>query len=571
MKNILIISFLIFSLNAFASIDALKNDHVGLAKIQKEIIKSGEMFTDLNYEEVNSYRIRKMGKKFVGVFNTINKPLAIFDLSLNALNWKEVIIGAFKLRDFNLKGTVKNIYCARKLMVKNARREEGKKAKIKFCEANDKLDRANLDWSQMRMNNSWALRQDKKSAFSNGGFEFFHSDFNLSELVFDSEEERDFFQAPFFELFKILNPEENSISEKTKENFLSEFEYRFNKEKKEYTLVWNREKRERKKKVKLPGVLVNYMAPVAPFAYRQRLMMIDSYTDLLKWRWYPYGPIMATMIYRVVDKLIDRVNYHESQLIALLEAQQAFEYESRYPNYYLNTTLSLLYLPRSNPSHMGSGNDYRKLYRARLDDNKKKIIKELRKEEGVSLTPAGTGKFFIERKKNEETGEMDFKGIISTSNKPMWITGLLSRHVSNVPTAIKNLERFVVNTSGYLAKAFLRTWIAFPLGPINFSISLPRDTWERLIRLRHQREIYLEGQLAGLLDEAIMGRYDMGLSKEEAQKARNYVASNFMNPYESHIDNEEEVISENMKILLEALKEEGLEKMNPDHFLPMSL
>ena len=95
MKNILIISFLIFSLNAFASIDALKNDHVGLAKIQKEIVKSGEMFTDSNYEKVNGYRIRKMGKKFVGVFNTINN-LAIFDLSLNALNWKEVI-RAFKL------------------------------------------------------------------------------------------------------------------------------------------------------------------------------------------------------------------------------------------------------------------------------------------------------------------------------------------------------------------------------------------------------------------------------------------------------------------------------------------
>ena len=131
MKNILIISFLIFSLNAFASIDALKNDHAGLAKIKKRLLKSGEMFTDSDYEEVNSYRIRKMGKKFVGVFNTINKPLAIFDLSLNALNWKEVIIGAFKLRDFNLKGTVKNIYCARKLMVKNARREEGKKAKVR--------------------------------------------------------------------------------------------------------------------------------------------------------------------------------------------------------------------------------------------------------------------------------------------------------------------------------------------------------------------------------------------------------------------------------------------------------
>ena len=571
MKNILIVSFLILSLNSYSSVEMLRKDFAGLEKIKKEISDSADMFTDSDYEEVNGYRIRKMGKKFVGVFNTINKPLAIFDLSLNALDWKEIIIGAFKLRDFNLKGTVKNIYCARKLMVKNARREEGKKAKIKFCEGNDKLDPANLDWSQMRMSDSWALRQNKKVAFSNGGFEFIHSDFNLSELVFESEEEKEFFHAPYVELFKILNPEDESLSDEAKTNFLAEFEYRFNQEKKEYTLVWNREKRERKKKVKLPGVLVNYLSPVQPYAYRARLMQIDSYADILKFRWYPYGPIMATMIYRVVDKLIDRVNYHESQLIALLEAQQAFEYESRYPNYYLNATLNLLYLPRSNPSHMGSGADYRKDYRARLDENKKKILKRVEKKDNILFSQVGTGKFIIEREKNEETGDFELKGIISTSNKPMWITGLLSRHVSKVPNAVKNLERFVVNTSGYLAKAFLRTWIAFPLGPINFSFALPRDTWERLIRLRHQREIYLEGQLAGLLDEAIMGRYDMGLSKEEAQSAREYIASNFMNPYESHIDNEETVISENMKILMEALKGEGFSKMDPEHFMPMSL
>ena len=54
----------------------------------------------------------------------------------------------------------------------------------------------------MRMSNSWALRQDKKVAFSNGGFEFFHSDFNLSELVFDSEEERDFFKHHFLSYLK---------------------------------------------------------------------------------------------------------------------------------------------------------------------------------------------------------------------------------------------------------------------------------------------------------------------------------------------------------------------------------
>ena len=101
--------------------------------------------------------------------------------------------------------------------------------------------------------------------------------------------------------------------------------------------------------------------------------------------------------------------------------------------------------------------------------------------------------------------------------------------------------------------------------PINFSIALPRDTWERLVRLRHQREIYLEGQLAGLLDEAIMGRYDLGLSKEEATKSREYIANNYMNPYEEAVISEnmkeEGVISENMKVLIKTLLGEEIESV----------
>ena len=570
MKNLIIVAFLLFSTIALASVEDLKNDRDGYLRLMSEIEQSGQSL-DGDLEEVGNYRVKKFGKKFVAVMNQINKPLAIFDLSLNALNWKEVLLGAFKIRDFNLKGTVKSIYCSRKMIKQNARREAGKKARVKFCQGDDSLSSANLDWNQMRMSESWVKRQHKLTPFSNGGYEFFHSDFNLSELVFESEEAKNFFYAPYLELYKILNPDEETLSEDTSKKFLAEFEFRFNPERQEYSMVWNREKRERKKKVKLPGVLVDFMSPIAPYAYRSRLMTIDAYADILKFRWYPYGPLMAAMIYRVVDKLIDRVNYHESQLIGLLEAFAAYEYDPGLGKYYVNTALSLLYLPRSNPSHFGSGNDYRKLYRARLDQNRGKILKELNKKDSLSISPVASGKFLIEREKNEETGEYDFKGIISTSNKPMWLTGLLSRHVSNVPTGLKNLERFTINTAGYLVKAFLRTWVAFRLGPINFSISLPRDTWERLVRLRHQREIYLEGQLAGLLDETIMGRYNFGISKDEAIQARKYIATNYMNPYESHLDKEEEVISKNMKVLMDTLYGENIESFNERHFLPMSL
>ena len=45
------------------------------------------------------------------------------------------------------------------------------------------------------------------------------------------------FSSTLFRIISDFNPEEESLSEENKLRFLSEFEYRFNPERKEYTLV----------------------------------------------------------------------------------------------------------------------------------------------------------------------------------------------------------------------------------------------------------------------------------------------------------------------------------------------
>ena len=194
----------------------------------------------------------------------------------------------------------------------------------------------------------------------------------------------------------------------------------------------------------------------------------------------------------------------------------------------------------------------------------------MNKKNKDNTTLAGK-KFIIERSFNEETGKDELKSIISTSNKPMWFTGLLSRHVSSLPNGIKAIERLFINTAGYLAKAFLRTWVGFRLAPVNFVIQVPRDFWERLVRLRHSREVSLEGQLVGLLDEGIRGNYSLGLNTQEMKDARSYLAKVYMNPYENHIENEDEVINKNFELLKSVINEDQLKNMPQKYFLPMSL
>ena len=40
--------------------------------------------------------------------------------------------------------------------------EEGKKSKLGFCGSDERLNGGNLDWSKMRMTDSWVARQESK-------------------------------------------------------------------------------------------------------------------------------------------------------------------------------------------------------------------------------------------------------------------------------------------------------------------------------------------------------------------------------------------------------------------------
>ena len=189
-------------------------------------------------------------------------------------------------------------------------------------------------------------------------------------------------------------------------------------------------------------------------------MRIDRLADYFKFRWFPYGPLAAAFIYRVVDKLIDRVNYHESQLIGLLEYEQQGKYESGIPWELIPPTLGLLYLPRSRPTSFAAGRNYQKRVWNRWSKNsqliRKKLRRRMKKKKWGMQTIAG-GKFHIVRNFN---GRGQLMKIISSSNKPTRFAKVVSTHVSNKNPYWKAVERFSnSNLTGYLVKAFLRTFV----------------------------------------------------------------------------------------------------------------
>ena len=105
--------FIFDELFVFRFLEELKKDKKGYEKLMSEINSMQvELDPGADYTIVGKYKIRKMGKKFVGVFNNIHKPLAIFDLSLNQLSFAEIILGylierLFKEQKYLLQRKVK--------------------------------------------------------------------------------------------------------------------------------------------------------------------------------------------------------------------------------------------------------------------------------------------------------------------------------------------------------------------------------------------------------------------------------------------------------------------------------
>ena len=57
-------------------------------------------FNYLDSNAIGDFQLKRHGKKFLSVSSADGYPLAIFDLSLSPLGWKEILLGSFKIKDF---------------------------------------------------------------------------------------------------------------------------------------------------------------------------------------------------------------------------------------------------------------------------------------------------------------------------------------------------------------------------------------------------------------------------------------------------------------------------------------
>ncbi|MBI2519453.1 MAG: hypothetical protein HYV97_03510 [Bdellovibrio sp.] len=554
---------------AFSSSDLSLQDQNALKEMFNRpfpMIQSGE--------EINNYQLHLIGHKFAAVSTQEGFPLAVFDLTLSHLSYAKIILGGFLIKDFSLKGIFRQKNCAEhalKLAQKEFKDKEPKESDLSECDSD--ADSLVLDaWKDLRMNDRWAERQGilQKSA---DGHAFQESSFSLAEFHYPSPDIEVNSKAPFIDLANVLYPEEtwnvDSISA-----FMDEFEMIHHPETKSYEMVWNRDKRVNKKKLKLPGFVLNFANPAANIIYKNKIRRIEQYADITKNRWWPYGAIITMFVYRVTDKLIDRLNYHESQMIALLESGLRFEYNLPMAAPLIDLAADLVYLSKTPaPQHFRSGAEYRKSLMAYQEKARAKVVQKIDKrarKNNWSYELVGNDKFVVVRDKDQK-----FKGIYSAAIKPHILARYVSQHVSGKTAAFKVAERLGLDVAGLLAKTFLKTYFKLPIPYVNVVVQLPRDFWDNLVRTRMKKEINLEGELVSLVDEARSCRLDLGLSKAELATVRKRLDAAYLNPYEIPLKTEAEVIEKNLELLKKALNGEtqiqDLRQELGQNSLPMAL
>lgn len=567
-------------------------------------LRQGSLFKRSYLAPGDDYQLRMIGDRFAAVFTPSGEPMVIFDLTLNPLNWKQILLGSIGFGELTFWRLIKAIRTKRSTQkeandIRNTETAEealwarelsedlseisddgeesdpfafisgwGTNAKEDPVDPAKAFKRGKKFFKKLRFNSEWARRNGVQDEDGKPGVPFELKSFYLSDLEFEDDEMRSGLKEPMILLAQTLYPEEE-WNEANIEAFMGEFEFRLNEQMPGYDIYWDTSRRQDKKEPKLPGVVVNYMNPWQNLIFKHNLRQIEQYGELLT-RWFgPYGIVMDLMLSRICHNLTERLEYHERQLIGLMEATQRFEYTPDIPMGLVDPTTDLLYLSHythSKDPNLANGMAKRKMLRTEQEKTRDKVLRATARKKSLAYNEIGR-KFLVAR--SEEDGR--FRGIYGLATKP-W--GKLALHVNASTSAYKIAERYSTDFLGFLARTLVPSYWAIRLFMrVYIYVYVPPAYYESVIRTWRVNETALEGELKGMVDEAIAGRMQLPLSNEELLTVRSRLRATQINPYELDLNEEAPIIRKNLELLKKALESEkqGQATFSAENLVPLRI
>lgn|GEM_PF-3314361 len=516
------------------------------------------------------YQMKMIGEKFALVATAEGQPIVVFDLSLHHLKGSEILLGGIGFGDMTVSKLIKGLRKAKRSSkpandIDAEAQELAEIAEFNAAPMSEK-DQAEATkrglrlMGDLRFTEEWAQRNHVTERDDKPGVAFRYADFSMNDINFPNEDLRKRTFDPMIGLAKVLYPDQVWDLDTIKE-FAKEFMFRYRgKEKPGYDIYWDRNQRDAAKQPPLPGFVVNFVNPYANLSYKHQMRQFDQYGETLRQQLGTVGILMDLVLSNVTHHLAERLDYHERQLISLLEANARFEYNAGLPLDLVDMMTEMLYLSRfrgSSDDQMTDGPAKRKYELAMQEIARPKALKRINKivsGKGIGITEVGGGKFALAfETKNGQPAK--FRGIYGLGTKPTKLMKRPTLHVNSNGPGFKIAERYLGETVGFLFRSMLPGFWNFRIGSAIFiQLRIPPAVYQHWFRQRSVAEVELEGELVGLVEEAAKGRYNgFGLSMPELTYVRNQLRQTAMNPYELSIKEEPSVIEANLKLLKQIL------------------
>ncbi len=551
----------------------------------QEIIDSSKYVKAPTIEQVNQKWMEAsggpqtffVGDRFVFLFDPSGRPVVVFDLALDQVTTKDMILGAMGIGRFSLRDIFHKYKAAKerpKDMLKNDGevKPESELAYDAQDEANyqdfyDHIDGAEKDtlpapnendvvrgykeFANLEFNDAWIANHGSVQIKSGKGSRkgFLPASFTLGDL-FTTEKQQKGFLAFAEKFSRIIY--RSPIPYANSNQFLSQFRMDWSDQTKEFTMVFSPDKGI--KPPKLPGWVINYTNPLDLLAYKFSLRDLSSNSQYAEIFLGKIGVILGIMLDRVTNNLESQMDAHENQLGALLESALRGEYQIDIPmnqlRAFVDLTVTMVYLNKMlNTDDITNGPKKRRQVFADEEKYRKQNLDWLKKK-GYDIQVWTDGRFATVCKKGKR------KGIFSLVIGREWITHHPSVHYYDSAPWYKSASRIglelftdavrYIMPNSQVISQWLTNFIRIP-----FQFYLPTHFWDILFRDRAYVETAYEGHALGLINETLAGRFKEipGYSNDDVMKVQKAFYNQRQNTFDVSLKNEKAHIAMNWKLV----------------------
>jgi hypothetical protein len=490
------------------------------------------------------YQIRRIGTKFLMVFEPTGAPVVVFDLSLTNISTIEMVLGGVGFGDLNLLHLIE--------IIKKAHQAEKDAAAIDGARAPDQpMSQGDIDKLLATANGKArdGASMFKQLRLKNGAPIAEGASFTLGDLQIKDAKAKEKFYALFAQLMNALD-RANFWDRTNIEDALKEIEFRPDGKGSHYQYVWNHKARGRDDQPVLPGTVIDYYNLGYNLAYKGSLLKLSQDLQYVR-NIGPIGIVIDLVVSQMTIGMVERLEYHEHEFVGLLEAMERFEYPTdEFPPVLLESTLGVLY---DNFAFGNTDSDTSQEYHGERvemltyqEKAKAKVMEKLSKQLPASdvVTLFGGNKYAVVRNQNP-----GFKAIMGSALNPNWLFGFVAKHVDGKSQELKWVERELIGASAALARALLPSSFFFQIGTQNIGVSIDPMLYEQLIRGPMMNEKFMEGELVALVNEALAGRTQLPLAKEELQYVKAGLRKSLVNPYEVLAGDEDAVVEANYQLI----------------------